>query len=293
MELKQLITFITAAEQVNFTLTAKMLNYAQSSVTSQIKSLEEEIGTPLFERLGKRLILTEAGKTFKAYAEKIITLTEEAKMAANQVRETTGTLKIGATESQCTYRLPPIIKAFKQAFPQVKLIFKPYISNKQAKEQLLHGQLDITFILDVSRADDALHVESLVQDEIKIVAANDHPFPAHSSVTLKDLQNETLLLTEDGCSYRTLFENTLHDAAVYPDKLEFVSIEAIKQCVMAGLGIGLLPEMTVKNDIAAGRMKELNWQNDCPVFTQLAWHKDKWMSAPLKAFIDLTRKTFK
>lgn len=62
MELKQLITFITAAEHVNFTLTAKMLNYAQSSVTSQIKSLEEEIGTPLFERLGKRLILTEAGK---------------------------------------------------------------------------------------------------------------------------------------------------------------------------------------------------------------------------------------
>lgn len=106
MELKQLITFITAAEHVNFTLTAKMLNYAQSSVTSQIKSLEEEIGTPLFERLGKRLILTEAGKTFKSYAQKIIALTEEAKMATNQVRETTGTLKIGATESQCTYRLP-------------------------------------------------------------------------------------------------------------------------------------------------------------------------------------------
>ncbi|KIL31015.1 hypothetical protein B4067_4061 [Bacillus subtilis subsp. subtilis] len=75
--------------------------------------------------------------------------------------------------------------------------------------------------------------------------------------------------------------------------MEFVSIEAIKQCVMAGLGIGILPEMTVKDDIAAGRMKELNWQSDCPVFTQLAWHKDKWMSAPLKAFIDLTRKTFK
>ncbi|MFV1861563.1 LysR family transcriptional regulator [Bacillus amyloliquefaciens] len=293
MELKQLITFITAAEHVNFTLTAKMLNYAQSSVTSQIKSLEEEIGTPLFERLGKRLFLTEAGKTFKSYAEKIIALTEEAKMAANQARETTGTLKIGATESQCTYRLPPIIKEFKQAFPQVKLIFKPYISNEQAKEQLLQGQLDITFILDVNRSEDALHVESLIQDEIKMVAANDHPFPADSPAALKDLQNETLLLTEDGCSYRTLFENTLHDAGVYPNKLEFVSIEAIKQCVMAGLGIGLLPEMTVKDDIAAGRMKELNWQNECPVFTQLAWHKDKWMSAPLKAFIDLTRKTFK
>ena len=64
-------------------------------------------------------------------------------------------------------------------------------------------------------------------------------------------------------SYRTLFENTLHDAGVYPNKLEFVSIEAIKQCVMAGLGIGLLPEMTVKDDIAEGRMKELSWQNEC------------------------------
>ncbi|MCY8507013.1 LysR family transcriptional regulator [Bacillus atrophaeus] len=292
MELKQLITFKTAAEQMNFTLTAKMLNYAQSSVTSQIKSLEAEIGTPLFERLGKRLVLTEAGRTFKCYAEQIITLTEEAKMAANKVKEATGTLKIGATESQCTYRLPSIIKEFKQAFPQVKLIFKPYISNEQAKEQLLQGLLDATFMMDVNRPNEALHIESLIPDEIKMVAAIDHPFSADSPVSPQDLQNETLLLTENGCSYRTLFEETLNEACVYPNKLEFVSIEAIKQCVMAGLGIAILPAMTVKTEIETGRMKELMWKNECPVFTQMAWHKDKWMSAPLEAFIRLTRKTF-
>ena len=83
MEIKQLVTFKHAAENLNFTQTAKILNFAQSSVTAQIKSLEDEIGKPLFERLGKRLILTEAGHQFKRYAEKMINLSQEAITAAN------------------------------------------------------------------------------------------------------------------------------------------------------------------------------------------------------------------
>ncbi|NPC94068.1 LysR family transcriptional regulator [Bacillus sp. WMMC1349] len=293
MEIKQLITFRTAAEHVNFTVTAKLLNYAQSSVTSQIKSLEAEIGTPLFERLGKRLVLTEAGKTFKRYTDQIIALTEEAKMATNAAMEATGTLKIGATESQCTYRLPAIIKEFKRIFPDVKLVFKPYISSKQAKQQLLEGLLDLTFMMDINRPDESLHIEPLMLDEIKMVAAIDHPFSEESFITPQDLQDETLLLTESGCSYRMLFEATLNQTCISPNQLEFVSIEAIKQCVMAGLGIALLPEMVVKAEIEAGLMKKLNWKNQCPVFTQMAWHKDKWMSSPLKTFIQLARKGFK
>ena len=80
IEIKQLITFKTAAENLNFTYTAKILNFAQSSVTAQIKALENELETPLFERLGKRLVLTEAGREFKRYADKMIQLTNEAKM---------------------------------------------------------------------------------------------------------------------------------------------------------------------------------------------------------------------
>ncbi|QQK75586.1 LysR family transcriptional regulator [Salicibibacter cibarius] len=294
MEIKQLITFNAAAESLNFTQTARVLNFAQSSVTAQIKALEEELGTPLFERLGKRLILTEAGRKFKLYAQKMIKLNEEAQMAVGGDEEPSGTLTIGAQESQCTYRLPSILKTFKKQYPNVELIFKPAHSDEMAREQLLDGSLDFAFIMDISKSGDALNIEPLIQEEIKMVAASDHPLPEKSKICLKDLEHETFLLTENGCSYRTLLEDSFHQAKVYPlSKFEFVSIEAIKQCVIAGLGIAVLPEMVVDEDIRQGRMKKLAWKSTSPpVYTQMAWHKDKWMTPPLQAFIELTRETF-
>lgn len=295
MEIKQLITFNMAAETLNFTQTAKLLNFAQSSVTAQIKALEAEMGTPLFERLGKRLSLTDAGCRFKTYAEKMIRISEEAKLIVSGTEEQTGTLMVGAQESQCTYRLPSILKEFKSLFPQVKLIFKPAHSDEMAREQLAGGVLDVAFIMDTCRPGEALVIEPLIKEELVIVASSTHPLLQKSEVSPEDLEHETLLLTEAGCSYRNIFEDFFRAAGVYAlNKIEFGSIEAIKQCVIAGLGIALLPKMAVEADIKAGRMNELGWKNTAaPTYTQIAWHKDKWMTPPLKAFIDLTRQTFK
>ncbi|MEK4426092.1 LysR family transcriptional regulator [Solibacillus sp. FSL K6-1523] len=291
MDIKQLITFKHAAENLNFTQTAKILNFAQSSVTAQIKSLEDEIGKPLFERLGKRLILTEAGHQFKRYAEKMINLSQEAITAANGEEELTGTLTIGAQESQCTYRLPLILKEFKAAFPKVKLVFKPAHSDEMARKQLMEGLLDIAFIMDESKPDGSLKVERLIKEELKLVTS---PNQSKSDFSIDDLKHETLLLTEAGCSYRNIFEESLNSLGIYSlDKIEFASIEAIKQCVVAGLGVALLPEMVVKKDIEEGRMKELPWKSSIPpLYTQIAWHKDKWITPPLAEFISLTRKMF-
>ncbi|PFN05281.1 LysR family transcriptional regulator [Bacillus cereus] len=291
MEIKQLITFKTVAENLNFTQSAKILNFAQSSVTAQIKALEAELGTVLFERLGKRIFLTEAGRKFQVYAEKMIALSYEAKMVVKDEETTSGTLVIGAQESQCTYRLPSILKEFKTKFPQIKLIFKPAHSNEAVKEQLLEGKLDLAFILDECKVEDALHVESLVQEELKIVAFPNHPLLEKPIISTKELENETLLLTELGCSYRTIFEELFRAEDVYPaNKIEFVSVEAIKQCVIAGLGIAILPAMVVEKDIEEGTMEELILENPiAPIFTQIAWHKDKWITVPLQQFIDVTR----
>ncbi|MGN8646758.1 LysR family transcriptional regulator [Gracilibacillus sp. HCP3S3_G5_1] len=295
METKQLITFKVAAENLNFTQTAKILKFAQSSVTAQIKSLEKELDTKLFERLGKKLYLTEAGRQFKEYAEKMITLSEEAKLVTSGIKEPSGTLVIGAQESQCTYRLPPILKEFKSQFPHVKLVFKPAHSDEMAKEQLLKGNLDIAFIMDIVKPGESLTTEALIQDELKLVASSNHRLASKMNVFTKDLEQETFLLTEKGCSYRTILEDTLRDADVFPtNKFEFVSIEAIKQCVIAELGIAILPAMVVERDINEGRIKEIKWEQTIPpFFTQIAWHKDKEMTIPLQSFIDLTRRTLK
>lgn len=291
MEIKQLITFIIAAENLNFTQTAKMLNFAQSSVTAQIKALEEEIGKPLFERLGKRIILTDAGNQFKTYAEKMINLSKEAITAANGEEELSGTLTIGAQESQCTYRLPPILKEFKEAFPKVKLVFKPAHSDEMARKQVMDGVLDVAFIMDKRKPEGSLIVEQLIKEELKLVTTSTK---LTSAFSIDNLKQETLLLTEVGCSYRNMLEESLDSLGVYPlDKIEFASIEAIKQCVIAGLGVALLPEMVVKKDIEEGRMEVLPWNaSSSPLYTQIAWHKDKRMTPPLEEFINLTRKMF-
>lgn len=293
METKQLITFKVAAENLNFTQTAKILKFAQSSVTAQIKSLEEELDTKLFERLGKRIYLTESGKQFKHYADKMIALSEEAKLVTSGVKEPSGTIVIGAQESQCTYRLPPILKEFKKQFPNIKLVFKPAHSDELAKEELRKGNLDIAFIMDIVKPGNLLTTEPLTQDEMKLVAAPEHPLASKNIVLTKDLEQETFLLTEKGCSYRTILEDTLSEADVFPtNKFEFVSIEAIKQCVIADLGIAILPAMVVERDINDGRMKELKWEQTIPPFyTQIAWHRDKELTIPIQSFIELTRQT--
>jgi len=293
MEIKQLITFKTAAENLNFTQTAKILNFAQSSVTAQIKSLESELGKPLFERLGKRLILTEDGRKFKLYADKMIMLNEEAKQAISGDKESAGSLIIGAPESQCTYRLPQILKEFKNQYPNVKVVFKPAYSDEKARKQLIEGAIDFAFIMDTSKPEDVLKVEKLIKEDFKMVASPDHPFITKKEIQSTDLIHETLLLTETGCSYRNLFEEMLSAEGVYPlNKIEFVSVEAIKQCVMVGLGIAVLPSMVVETELKMGKMTELAWKGfPSPVFTQIAWHKDKWMTPHLQAFIQLTRHT--
>ncbi|WML42064.1 LysR family transcriptional regulator [Neobacillus sp. OS1-2] len=279
-----------AAENLNFTQTAKLLNFAQSSVTAQIKALESEVGKPLFERLGKRLIWTEAGRQFKAYTEKMIRLSEEAKLIVNGGEDQKGTLLIGAQESQCTYRLPSILKEFKTQFPKVKLVFKPAHSDEMAREHLIAGLLDVAFIMDTRKSGDSLEIESLIKEELLIVASSTHPLLEKSTAFPEDFEHETILLTETGCSYRTIFEDFFRSAGVYPlNKIEFGSIEAIKQCVIAGLGIALLPKMAVETDLRMGRVKEIGWENTAaPIYTQIAWHKDKWMTPPLEAFIELT-----
>ena len=295
MDIRQLITFKKAAENLNFTQTAKILGFAQSSVTSQIKALEVELGTHLFERLGKRLILTDEGRKFKVYSDKMVALAEEATLKVSGFAEPAGTIVIGAQEIQCTYRLPPILSKFKYQFPHVKLVFQPAHSDEETRGRLINGVLDIAFIMDVPKPGNALTVESLVKEQMRLVSSCDHPLLAKDKVLPNDLEHETLLLTEIGCSYRTMLEETFQSVGVYPSsKIEFVGIEAIKQCVITGLGIALLPAMAVEKEIKAGRMKELAGQwsaND--IYTQLAWHQDKWISPPLQAFIECTREAFR
>lgn len=294
MELRQLNTFRTVARTLSFTRTAHVLDYAQSSVTAQIKSLEEDLGVPLFERLGKRVALTDAGERLLTYAEKLLRLAEEARVAVPADDEPRGTLSIGAPESLCAYRLPPVLSRFRARFPHVQLIFQPNVCN-QVRRALSDGLLDVGLLMEHPVQHNGLVIEQLVREPLLILVYPGHPLTRLPHVGPGDLAGEPVVVTEAGCSYREMFERTLADAGARPaTSLEFGSIEAIKQCVMAGMGITFLPEVTVTAELAQGWLVALPWTGpEHTVMTQIAWHKDKWLSPALRAFIDLTRGTLR
>src|ERR1700674_3341969 len=289
MDLHLLQTYRVAARTLSFTQAAASLGYAQSSVTAQMKALEESLGVPLFDRLGNRLQLTEPGDRLRGYADRLLALAEEAR-AAVRGGEPRGSLAFTAPETVCTYLLPPLLKRFTGAFPEVQLRFVP-LPVREFKRALMEGTIDAAFVLEEPFARGTLCLEHLRDEPLAVVAHPSHALAGKARVTARDLVHDTVLLTELGCSYRNRFERALIQAGAHPGtRLEFQSIEAIKKCVQAGLGIAALPRVAVLAEVEAGPLTELGWKDlDLGGATPPPWSEGRWMSPALEAFVAMAR----
>lgn len=294
MEIRQLKTFWTLASTRSFSRTAESLNYVPSTVTMQIKALEEELGVQLLDRLGKTVVLTDAGYQFLPYANKILNDIEEARHFSSQSGELTGTVTIGADEVLCTYRLPALLRLFRERYPRVRLLFRP-LSSHNLKQSLREGNADVVFMLDEPAVSADLHTELLLDEPFFMIVSPDHPLASKSTLSIEDFHGEHILLSEKGCSYRLYFYRTLlRKGADSLTELEFNSAEAIKQCAMTGLGIALLPEMVIKGELERGELIVLPWDLSVIRFTtQMLWHQEKWISPSLKVFIELAKSVLK
>ena len=291
MDLRQLTTFRTIAQSSSFSRTAEILNYAQSTVSAQIQSLEEELGVALFDRLGKKVTLTEAGKRLLGYAEKMLDLAEEARSVIANEETLSGTLTISAPETLCTYRLPIVLSRFLKRFPQVEIIFRQEY-DADLQRPLQEGLMDVAFVMLEPFEAPHLVIEPLVDEPLLLVTDPEHRLAQLPSVTFADLQGEPMLLTEANCGYRNLFERSLAAAGVRSyTPMEFHSVEAIKQCAMVGIGLALLPVISIEQELQEGRLVPLKWAGrDFQVVTQMVYHKDKWLSPALEAFLNVTRE---
>jgi DNA-binding transcriptional LysR family regulator len=288
LELRHLKTFKVVTDMGGFTRAAETLGYAQSTITSHIQALEHELGRPLFDRLGKTVVLTSAGERLYAYAAQILQLAQAAETAVTDDSQPAGRLAIGAPESLTVYRLPAIMREYKERYSEVQIVLTP-IPCWEMSAKLRNGELDVAFLLALPVEEPDLHVETLLAEPMALIASPQHPLKDRSCIYPEDLVNETLLKTEKGCSYRHSFEKDMK--SVQPaHEIEFWNIEAIKQCVMVGLGIAYLPRVTVETELNEGKLIALPWYKDQPVVhTQMAYHKNKWLSPALRAFVDMVR----
>jgi DNA-binding transcriptional LysR family regulator len=237
MEYADLRVLEIVARRGSMNRAAAELHTVQSNVTARIRALEDEIGTSLFERSSRGVILTAAGQRLLPYATKLAALLREASDAARDDGTPRGSLRIGSLETTAALRLPPILSAYAQAYPRVGLLVTTGTSGSLVADVLEH-RLDGAFVAGpVQHAD--LSEEAVFCEELMLVTT-----PALRHLDDLDAQRELkIIVFRHGCSYRQRLENLLAQRGIQTAQpLEFGSLEAILGCVAAGVGVTLLPK---------------------------------------------------
>ncbi|GFP77387.1 HTH-type transcriptional regulator GltR [Clostridium fungisolvens] len=291
IDLKQLNSFITICKLQSFTQAADSLGYAQSTITTQIKLLENELGVKLFERIGKNITLTHQGKKLLPYAKQMLKLSSEIKNVLTSEDVPSGVLTIGAAESLCVLRLPEILKEYRKLYPNVEVSMK-FGNCTDFRHFLRDNFIDVAFSLGTRIEANDFVTEISFDEPMLLLTAPGHPLLEKKEILPEDIAKESLILTELGCSYRAVFENILNSHNLKANVvLETGSVQAIKQFTMSGLGITLLPKVAVEEELNQGRLVPLNWAGpDFGIVSQVLYHKDKWLSPALKAFLKLSKE---
>jgi DNA-binding transcriptional LysR family regulator len=294
MELRQLRTFQTVARLLSFNRAAEILNYSQSTVSAQIKLLEEEFGVTLFNRLGKRISLTEAGQMLLRYSQKMLDIEQETLARVSGWEEPHGSISIRIPQSISTYLLPSVLSKFQASFPKVGFDIGT-CAYEALTNELRTGITDIAFLLADSIPFSELRTEVLGFETLVIVSSPDHPLAQRSNIHIRDLAGQSILLPKHDCSYKILLQRILVEEKVDPATyIELNAIEAIKQCIVRRIGVAILPKMTVKHELAQRTMTILPWpEEQLETALLMIWHKDKWLSPILQSFMDMMRQIMK
>ncbi|WP_088102881.1 LysR family transcriptional regulator [Halalkalibacter urbisdiaboli] len=235
MDIKELEIFQMVASYQSVSKAAQHLNYVQSNVTNRINKLESELQTTLFHRNNRGVSLTANGEILLGYADKIMKLHREAKEAVQNPNQPTGPLSIGATDITTAIRLPQVLAAYHNHYPEVNLSLTSG-STEELVDEVLKYNLDGAFVTNAIEHPRIIQ-ESLIQEELVLIMDSSQP----TLESIKDLQTRTILVFRSGCTYRAKLESWLRDEGILPvKKIDFGTIEGMIGCVKAGLGVALV-----------------------------------------------------
>lgn len=241
MELRNLRTFQTVVDQGSYQRAAERLGYTQSTITVQIQQLEGEMGVPLFERVGRRMVLTEAGERILPRARELLEAADQLMECGRKSSAPSGTLRVDMAETLLCYRMQPVIRAFRERAPQVRLVIRSCNCMRIAAN-VRTGACDLGVGYDMDWNREALEVESLGSYDIVLLASPDFSEP---DFTTPGQRKAVSLVTDEPDSiFRRWLEEYLRQREIELDvTLELWSIETIKRCVMSNLGFTYLPPL--------------------------------------------------
>lgn len=283
MTIRHLKIFIAVADAGKMSLAAKQLYLSQPTVSQAIGEIEAYYNVKLFERLSRRLYITDAGKLLLGYARHITTLFNEMEHALHDSAENS-ILRVGATVTVGTCVLTDIIRRLEKELPALHV--EAVVSNTRAiEEKLLRSELDCALVEGEINSTELL-AEPVIADELILICSESHPFAKKTTVTADELENQHFLLREKGSGTRALFENYLssHGVKVY-EKWECQSAQAIKNGVMEGQGLSVISRRLVAKELKAGKLCTAAFA-DRPLTRSFCfvYHKNKYLSAPVLAF---------
>ena len=286
--LRQLQIFSVAARRLSFARAAEELHLTQAAISLQIRQLEEVAGSELFERIGKRVFLTEAGEVLVEQVARIQRALDEADEALAALRGG-GRVAVAAV-STAEYFAPALLSQFRTVNPEVRL--RLLIDNREAVLRLLAGNAVDLAIMGRPPADLDVEATVLASNPLVFIASAAHPLASRRGIGVDELAAEPLIARESGSGTRSAMEEFFAAHAQRPSiGMEMGSNDAIKQAVVAGLGLGFVSRHTLGLELSAGRLAILDVA-DTPVLRH--WHlvrlRSKRQTAVLAAFWDFIRE---
>lgn len=287
MEIRNLISFLHVAELNSFTKAAQTLGYSQSTISFQIKQLETELNCLLFERINHTISLTEKGRDLLVYAQQINNLTKEFNQNFAGGTELSGHIHIVTPDSICEMMMTTNYTDFYKRYPKITLKFSNGDTNEMFR-LLESNQADVMFTLDNHTYHSSYTIAKEERVSAHFVTSSASPFRDTKKLSINDIINQPFILTERGIGYRRVFDDNLAKMSLSLDPvLEIGRTDIITTVLEQGMGISFLPDFVTRKKVREGTLCYLD-VIDFPhdVWKQLIHHKNKWISKPLKAFLD-------
>ena len=290
MEIKYLNTFKAILETGSFQKAAEYLNYAQSTITLQMQALEQELSVKLFEKIGRNMKLTQAGKELIPYIDGVIEAVQRLENHGKGNQELTGNLRVAIPETLLAYQMPQILKRFRNMAPNVTLSI--HSSNcYDIRAQVMNGAVDLGVHYDIGGYGNTIVAEKLHHYEFVLIGSVELDMTDIDFITENQRKELCLLADQSSCYYKNFREYLQAKNIILESEVNLFSTEAIKQLVKENMGIAYLPHFTIEEELENNIIREIptaiqsKW-----VGTVCTYHKNKWMTPAMRLFLQLLKE---
>lgn len=282
MDTQSLNAFIAVAETQSFSRAAERLHLSQPAVSKRVALLEERLKKSLFDRVGRQVMLTDAGRTLLPYARRVIQDLEDGRRALSHLSDTvTGRLSIGTSHHIGLHRLPPVLKTFTQTYPQVDLDIH-FMDSEVACEAVLAGKLELGIVTLPTQPLPNLETRLIWPDPLAVVVSPEHPLSQKARVKLPELADHPAVLPDEATYTHRIIKAELHKHGVAPRvRLATNYLETLKMLVAIGLGWSVLPRSMLDSTVRAVPIAGLAMRRDLGT----VWHRHRTLSAAANALI--------